>query len=87
MRPLRGNYWTARTNISANWWLRRYVLRTAGRFLRYAFLASRGRLIVMDERLVESRGGYISLQMDLSPFPMERQDDPAEGTLAGEAAD
>ena len=68
---MRGYYWIARATTSANWWLWRYDLRTARRFLRYAFLALRGRIVVVDERVVESCGGYTYLQLDISPLPLQ----------------
>ena len=85
MRPLRGYYWIVRANTSANWWLLRYDLRTAWRFLRYTFLALRGRIIVVDERVVESRGGHIYLQLEVSPLPLETEIvAPGDLTTGGE---
>lgn len=71
MRPLRGYYWLLRTNTSANWWLARYDLHTAGLFLRYALLALRGRVLILDERIIEQPNGPRYLQWDLSPLPLE----------------
>lgn len=71
MRPLRGYYWLLRANTSANWWLVRYDLHTAWFFLRYALLAARGRVIVLDERVVERPGKYTILQLAISPLPLE----------------
>jgi hypothetical protein len=71
MRPLRGYYWLLRANTSTNWWLVRYDLHTTWLFLRYAFLALRGRVLILDERVIEQPDGPNYLQWDLSPLPLE----------------
>jgi hypothetical protein len=71
MRPLRGYYWLLRANTSTNWWLVRYDLHTTWLFLRYAFLALRGRVLILDERIIEQPNGPNVLQWDLSPLPLE----------------
>ena len=75
MLRLRGFYWQLRATLSARWWMLRYDLRAAGRLLRYAFLAARGRVVVLDEREGASRGGYRYVQLAIAPLPAERADD------------
>ena len=74
MLRLQGFYWQLRATISARWWMLRYDLRAAGRLLRYAFLAARGRVIVLDEREDESRGGYRYVQLAISALPADGGD-------------
>ncbi len=69
MRPLRGSYWLVRTTIAARWWALRYDMRTARRFLRYAALALRGRVIILDERTVASRDGGTVVRLTIAPLP------------------
>jgi hypothetical protein len=83
MRPLRGYYWLLRANSSANWWLVRYDLHTAWLFLRYAVLALRGRVLIVDERVIERPGSYTYLQLAISPLPLVPElafsaDEPAD---------
>jgi len=78
MRPLRGYYWLLRANTSANWWLVRYDLHTARLFLRYALLALRGRVLILDERIIEQPNGPNVLQWDLSPLPIEPGNAPPD---------
>ncbi len=75
MLRLRGFYWQLRATLSARWWMLQYDLRAAGRLLRYAFLAARGRVIVLDEREGEGRGGYRYVQLAIGPLPAEIADD------------
>ena len=75
MLRLQGFYWQLRATLSARWWMLKYDLRAAGRLLRYAFLAARGRVIVLDEREEETRGGYRYVQLAIAPLPAERTTD------------
>lgn len=87
MRPLRGYYWIIRTNASAGWWLLRFDLRTAWRFLRYSLLALQGRLLVVDERIVDTRGGYTFLQLEVSPLPLTSDGELPAASPTGEIPD
>jgi len=70
VRPLRGYYWLVRTTISSRWWTLRYDARTAWRFLRYATLALRGRVVVLDERTITSRDGMAVIRLTIVPLPL-----------------
>jgi len=82
VRPLRGSYWLVRTSISARWWALRYDTRTARRFLRYAALALRGRVVLLDERTVASRDGGTVVHLTIAPlpFPASPSDAPPSRT-------
>ena len=47
----------------------KFDLRAARHLLRYALLAACGRAIIIDEREVESRGGYHYVQLMISQLP------------------
>ncbi len=69
MQRLRGLYWRTRATLSVRWWMLKFDLRAARRLLRYALLAARGRAIIIDERAVESCGGYRYVQLTISQLP------------------
>lgn len=75
MLRLQGLYWQLRATLSARWWMLKYDLRAAARLLRYAFLAARGRVIILDEREEETRGGYRYVRLAIAPLPAERTTD------------
>jgi hypothetical protein len=72
MLRLQGLYWQLRATLSARWWMLKYDLRAAGRLLRYAFLAARGRVVVLDERAEDGPGGYRYVHLAIAPLPAER---------------
>jgi hypothetical protein len=69
MQRLRGYFWRVRATLSARWWMLRFDLRAAWRLLRFAILAARGRVVILDEQGVESRGGYRYVQLAISQLP------------------
>lgn len=69
MQRLQGYFWRVRSTLSARWWMLRFDLRAAWRLVRYAILAARGRVIILDEQGVESRGGYHYVQLAISQLP------------------
>ncbi len=59
----------------------RFDLRAAWRLLRYAILAARGRVIILDEQGIEGRGGYRYVQLAISQLPTT--DEPENRRLTG----
>lgn len=69
MQRLRGYFWRVQATLSARWWMLRFDLRAAWCLLRYATLAARGRVVILDERGIESRGGYHYVRLAISQLP------------------
>jgi len=69
VRPLRTYYWLVRTTVEARWWALCYDARTAGRLLRYAVLALRGRLVILDERVGDADGLGRVTRLTLGALP------------------
>ena len=69
MQRIRGSYWRTRATLSARWWMLRFDLRSAGRLLRYATLAACGRVVILDEQALESRGGYRYVRIAITQLP------------------
>jgi hypothetical protein len=70
MQRLRGSYWRIRITLSARWWMLKFDLRSAWRLLRYAILAACGRVVILDEQAMESRGGYRYVQLAITQLPV-----------------
>jgi hypothetical protein len=69
VRRLRTSYWLVRTTVAARWWALCYDAHTAGRLLRYATLALRGRLLILDERADDVAGVGRVIRLTLSTLP------------------
>ena len=69
MQRLRGYFWRFRATISARWWMLKFDLRAAWRLVRYAILAARGRVVILDEQGGEGHGGYRYVQLAISQLP------------------
>lgn len=70
MQRLRGSYWCIRATLSARLWMLKFDLRSAERLLRYATLAACGRVVILDEQALESRGGYRYVRLAITQLPV-----------------